>query len=117
MQPKKHIFKILDYQFLSLGHSLIPLGQFMNLFAGSQRISNSLVMEFTIHAKSLSHVQLFVTPWTVAHQAPLSRGFSRQEHWSGLPCPPPGDLTDTGMEPVCLKSPALSGRCFTASAV
>ena len=42
-----------------------------------------------------SHVQLFVTPWTVAHQSPLSMGFSRQNHWSGLPCPPPGGLPDT----------------------
>ena len=46
-----------------------------------------------------SRVQLFVTLWSVAHQAPLSMGFSRQEHWSGLPCPPPGDLPDTGIEP------------------
>ena len=46
-----------------------------------------------------SHVRLFATPWTVVHQAPLSMGFSRQEHWSGLPCPPPGDLPDPGTEP------------------
>ena len=45
-----------------------------------------------------SHVQLFATPWTVAHQAPLSMGFSRQEHWSGFPCPPPGDLPSPGIE-------------------
>ena len=45
-----------------------------------------------------SHVQLFVTPWTVAHQAPLSMGFSRQEYWSGLPFPPPGDLPHPGIE-------------------
>ena len=49
-----------------------------------------------------SHVRLFATPWIVAHQAPLSMGFSRQEFWSGLPCPPPGDLLDTGIEPACL---------------
>ena len=46
----------------------------------------------------LSHVQLFVTLWTVACQAPLSMGFSRQEYWSGLPCPSPGDLPDPGIE-------------------
>ena len=46
----------------------------------------------------LSCVQLFVTPWTVAHQAPLSIGFSRQEHWSGLPFPSPGDLPGPGIE-------------------
>ena len=44
----------------------------------------------SIRVKVLDHVQLFETPWTVAHQAPLSTGFSRQEYWSGLPCPPPG---------------------------
>ena len=46
-----------------------------------------------------SHVQLFMTLWTVTHQAPLSMGFSRQEYWSGLPCPPPGDLPNPGIEP------------------
>ena len=46
-----------------------------------------------------SHVQLFATLWTVAHQAPLSMGFSRQEYWSGLPFPPPGDPPDPGIEP------------------
>ena len=51
-------------------------------------------------AQSLCWVQLFVTPWTVALQAPLSMGFSRQESWSGLPFPPPGDLPDPGTEPV-----------------
>ena len=50
-------------------------------------------------AQSLSRVRLFVTPWTVACQAPLSMGFPRQEYWSGLPFPPPGDLPDTGVEP------------------
>ena len=48
--------------------------------------------------KSLSRVRLFVTLWTVAYQAPLSMGFSRQEYWNGLPCPPPGDLPDPGIE-------------------
>ena len=48
--------------------------------------------------KSLSCVQLFVTPWTVARQAPLSMGFSRQEYWSGLPFPSPGDLPNPGIE-------------------
>ena len=49
--------------------------------------------------KSLSRVRLFVTPWTVAYQAPPFMGFSRQEHWSGLPFPSPGDLPDPGIEP------------------
>ena len=51
-----------------------------------------------------------VTPWTVARQAPLPMGFSRQEYWSGLPFPSPGDLLDPGME---LESPALAGEFFT----
>ena len=58
---------------------------------------------------SLSRVRVFATPWTVAHQAPPSVGFSRQQYWSGLPCPPPGDLPDPGIEP---RSPADSlHRC------
>ena len=48
---------------------------------------------------SLSRVRLFVTPWTVAHQAPLPMEFSRQEYWSGLPLPSPGDLPNPGIEP------------------
>ena len=69
-----------------------------------------------VKVKSLSRVRLFATPWTVAHQAPLSMGFSRQEYWSGLPCPPPGDLPYPGIEPMSPASPALVGRFFTASA-
>ena len=61
----------------------------------------------------LSHVQLFVTPQTVAYQAPLSMGFSRQEYWSGLPFPSPEDLPDPGIKPASLVSPALAGRFFT----
>ena len=60
-------------------------------------------------AKSLSRVQLFATLWTVARQVPLSMGFSRQECWSGLPCPPPGDLPKSGIKPMSLRSPALAG--------
>ena len=48
-------------------------------------------------AESLSRVRLFVTPWAIACQAPLSMGFSRPEHWSGLPCPPPGDIPNPGI--------------------
>ena len=63
-----------------------------------------------------SYVQLFVMPWTVAHQAPLSLGFSRQEYWSGLPFPSPGALPDPGIKPASPSSPALAGRFFTTSA-
>ena len=63
-----------------------------------------------------SHVRLFAALQTVAHQAPLSIGFSSQGYQSGLPCLPPGDLPNPGIEPTSLKSPALVGRFFTTSA-
>ena len=72
-----------------------------------------------ISACILSHfscVQLCVTLWTVALQAPLSMEFFRQEYWSGLPCPPPGDFPDPQIEPASLKSPAMAGGFFTTSA-
>ena len=59
---------------------------------------------------AVSRVRLFATPWTVAHQAPLSTGFSRQEYWSRLPFPPPRDLIDSGIKPV---SPASQVDSFT----
>ena len=73
-------------------------------------------MSTRMRAMLLCHVRLFVTLWTVALQAPLSMGFSRQEYWSGLSCPPPGDLPDPGNEPSPLMSPALAGWFFTTSA-
>ena len=62
----------------------------------------------------LSRVQLFATPWTVARQAPLFVGFFRQEYWSGLPFPPPGDLHDPGIEPTSPLSPALQADSLPA---
>ena len=62
--------------------------------------------------KSLSHVRLFVTPWTAAYQAPLSMGFSRQEYWSRLPFSSPGDLPDPGIES---RSPALQADALIKS--
>ena len=63
-----------------------------------------------------SRVRFSAVLWTVAHQAPLSAGLSREEDWSGLPCAPPGDLPHTGIEPASLASPALAGGFFTTSA-
>ena len=63
-----------------------------------------------------SHVRLFATLWTVACKVPLSMGFSRQEYWSGLPFPSPGDLSNPGIKPESLMSPALVGGFFIASA-
>ena len=61
--------------------------------------------------KLLCHVQFFVAPWTVAYQAPPSMGFSRQEYWSGLPFPPPGDLPDPGIKP---RSPTFQADALTS---
>ena len=67
--------------------------------------------EFKCVCQSLSRVWLFATPWTAVRRAPLSMRFSRQEYWSGLPCPPPGDLPDPGIEP---RSPALQADSLPA---
>ena len=74
---------------------------------GSQTVEVSLDASVV---QSLSHVRLFATPWTRAHQAPLSMGFSKQEYWSGLPFPSPRDLPDPGIKSA---SPALAGGFFT----
>ena len=75
-------------------------------------IQNSVSMQpaHRVHAQLLRRVQLFATPWTVACQAPLSMGFSRQEYWSGLSFPSPVDLADPGIEPM---SPAFADKFFT----
>ena len=70
----------------------------------AQTVKNLRTMQEKVKVKSLSRVQLFATPWTVAYQAPPSMGFSRQQCWSGLPFPSPGDLPNPGIEP---GSPAL----------
>ena len=68
-----------------------------------------------MHAKHFIPVQLFAASWTVAHQAPLSIRFLRQEHWSGFPCTPPGDHPHPGIKPISLTSPALASGFFTSS--
>ena len=71
-----------------------------------------------VSTQSLSRVRLFVTLWTVgAHQAPLSMGFSRPEYWGGLPCPPPGDLSDVGIESESPVAPALQAESPVAPAL
>ena len=74
--------------------------------------SQDVIASVNISARALSHVRLFVTPWTVTCQAPLSIEFSRQEYWSGLPCPSPEDLSDPGIEP---GSPALQAFFYHLS--
>ena len=82
------------YIWISLFYNFIPIFKWL---LGS-------LWSMKVKEKSLSRVQLFVTPWTVAYQTPLSMGFSRQECWSGLPFPSPGDLPNPGINP---RSPAL----------
>ena len=67
-------------------------------------LTSRSLSDLILNGKSLSHVRLFATPWTVTCQAPLSMEFSRQKYWSGLPFPSPRDLPDLGIEP---RSPAL----------
>ena len=74
------------------------------------------VASFSCVLSSFMHVQLFVTRWTLAPQASLSMGFSRQEHQSRLQCPPPGNLPDPGIKALSLLSLALAGGFFTTSA-
>ena len=68
------------------------------------KLSKLIMLSLKVKVKSFSHVRLFATPWMVTYQAPQSMGFSRQEYWSGLPFPSPGDLSNPGIEP---RSPAL----------
>ena len=83
------------------------------------KTDNNLVARTRVHACMLSHfsgVQLFATLWTLACQASLPLRLSREEYWSGLPCPSPGTLPYPGIESVSLISPALTGKFFTTSA-
>ena len=92
-----------------------------NMISSYLRVMASRKRGVTMRCHStciLSHfrpVQLFVTTWTVGCQTSLSMGFSRQEYWNGLPCPPPGDLPDPGIEPAPLMSVALAEKFFTTS--
>ena len=76
---------------------------------------NSITVSLFHHAYSFSHVRLFVTPWTAAHQTPLSMGFFRQRYWSGFPFPPPGDLVDPGIETKSPLFPALGANSLLLS--
>ena len=89
----------------TIWNNLLPLSH----YAG-HHLSCIILDRACVCTQSLSRVRLFATPWTVAHQAPLSMDFPRQEYWSGLPSPSPGDLLNPGIEP---GSPALVGRFLT----
>ena len=94
----------------------MPFGP-VNFFFFHELLRTSLgaLWNCSVRAHSF-HVQLFAMLWTVVPQAPLAMGFSRQEYWSGLPCPPPGDLPHPGIKPMILTSPALAGGFFPTSA-
>ena len=112
IEPSSPVFIFFQFCFLSVFTLLASLGT--GRMCNSIQHTSSCQLQFS-SVQSLSHIRLFTTPWIVAHQAPLSVGFSRQEYWSKLPCPPPGDLPDPGIEPTSLMSFALAGRFFTIS--
>ena len=79
-------------------------------FSSPGRVGTPYKHQVVVSVQSLNRDQLFMIPWNVVNQAPLSMGFSRHQYWSGLPFPSPGDLSDPGMAPM---SPALAGGFFT----
>ena len=85
------------------------LGELLHIF------NIQLIRYFFLLLSCFSRVQLFVTPWTVVYLAPLSMEFSRQEYWSGLPCPSPGDFPDPKTKPCSLRSPALQADSLPLS--
>ena len=106
----------LDMETPSSAHLLSPL--YFSLQPWSFQIQCACVCVCVcahMYVHTLSHVQLFVTPWTVARQAPLSMEFSRQKYWSGLLFPPTWDLLNPGIKPESLASPALAGSFLTTT--
>ena len=103
------------YPWLNLFSMTPTAGQRKCKFPGvaNQGLHDPSPFQMCVPTCVLSHAQLSVTPWTVTCQTPPSMGFSRQEHWIELPSPPPEDLSNPGIEPVSLVSPALAGRFFT----
>ena len=104
---------LVNYSYSSWSHKESDMTERLSHFPeadGNQEAFDFTPSPFSRKVKSLSRVRLFATLWTVAHQAPLSMGFSRQEYWSGLPFPSPGDLPDPGIEP---RSPTLRADALT----
>ena len=99
---------------IHLAHFLLPVSSFSGK-TWEKRHLETAVWTLLLLRSHLSRVQLCATPWTAAHQAPLSMGFSGQEYWSGVLVPSPGDLPDPGMEPASLVSPPLGSGFFTTS--
>ena len=107
-KERSEVSEKLDVFFLISGDICTGASSNKNLFSMGWGLHKTIYV-----ACMLSRVWHFVTPQAVALQAPLSMGFSRQEYWSGLPCPPPGDLSDQGIKPASLASPAIAVGFFT----
>ena len=102
--------KIIYVKCLSI---CLPLSQFLFQDYTLLSVYEASWVNSSVCVQSLSHVFLFVAPWTIAHQASLSMEFSRQEYLYGLPFSAPGDLPKPGMEPIAFVSPALAGKLFS----
>ena len=113
---KKSYEDIKFCQILFLHHLTCSYGFDLYSVNVGQYIDFLLLNHPCLHTKSLQLCQLFATLWIVPCQASLSMGFSRQEYWSGLPCPPPRALPNTGITPASVTSPALAEGVFTTSA-
>ena len=111
---KKCLFRHSEVKILNLNQIFKSNYLGICLFLKSNYLGFSffffLLLSYRKKVKSLSHILLFATPWTVACQAPPSMAFSRQEYWSRLPFPSPGNLPDPGIEP---RSTHIKGRRFT----
>ena len=100
----------------SLAHLKYANAMSCKHFAGTLGVQFNFLPAACYMLHHFSPVRLFATLWTIAHQAPLSMGFSRQEYWGGLPCPPPEDLPNLGIELASLTRISFAGRFFTTSA-
>ena len=109
---KQQLINIHYYYFLKMCHFYQMTNSEVLLVKAKKLLFKMCVCA---HMCALTHVQLFVTPWTVANQAPLSMGFPRQEYWSGSPFPTSRDLPDPEMEPTSLSTPGLAGGFFTTA--
>ena len=118
LQLRYRIFSSpLKYSLMQYSQCLAPSHVLLSLWLPFPecRIKKTIEYPFNFVLSRFSHIQLFATLWTVACQASLSIGFSRQEYWSGLPFPPLGKLSDPGIKPASLMSPELAAWFFTTS--
>ena len=110
----KYIYEVLNYYikiFIFINHFIMYT--YRKSLSIHLKLKQCYISTVCICAQLLSHIWLLATLWTVAHQAPLSMEFPRQEYWGGLPFPPPGDLPHPGIEPASPASLALAGGFFT----